>query len=255
MPDTPEQIHQAVVDHYRGLAVAARDGRYIVDCDPASFDDGGYGSIAYPDTRELPDGAVRASLGCGNPVAVADLRTGETVLDLGSGGGIDVLLSTSRVGPSGKVYGVDATDEMIELARTHAAEAGVTNVEFRTGRIEDLPFPQDHVDVVISNCVVNLSVDKAQVIAETFRVLKPGGRLAISDVIAREGLEPALRAAAERQVGCVVGTLTANDYRHLLSAAGFVHVRIEPIADTEVSSALVQATKPQPSGGPAESGP
>lgn len=242
-----DRTHAAVVERYGDLARAVRDGRYVVDCDPHAFADGSFGTVAYGALSELPDGAVRASLGCGNPVAVADLRPGETVLDLGAGGGIDVLLSARRVGPTGKAYGVDATPEMVELARTHAAEAGVGNVEFLFGRIEDVPLPDGHVDVVISNCVVNLSDDKARVLAEAYRVLKPGGRVGISDVIAREGLGPQQRAAAERQVGCVAGTLTASEYEHHLAAAGFADIGITPTVDAGggLSSAIVQATKPQ----------
>jgi SAM-dependent methyltransferase len=247
--ETPHEgrTHQQVVERYAGLARAVRDGRYVVDCDPQAFADGYFGSIAYDDTVQLPDGAIRASLGCGNPVAVADLRPGETVLDLGSGGGIDVLLSARRVGPTGKAFGVDATSEMIELARTHAAEAGVENVEFLLGRIEDLPLADAHVDVVISNCVINLSTDKARVIAEAYRVLRPGGRFGVSDVIAAESLDPVQRAAAEQQAGCVVGTLTDREYRDLLEAAGFTNIHITPTMDAGggLTSAIVQATKPR----------
>lgn len=246
MNNNSVQDHDPVVERYSGLARAVRDGRYVVDCDPHAFAEGYFGSIGYDDTTGLPDGAVRASLGCGNPVAVAALQPGETVLDLGSGGGIDVLLSARRVGPSGKAYGVDATPDMVELANTNAAAAGVTNVEFLVGRIEDLPLPDSHVDVVISNCVVNLSADKARVLLEAGRVLKPGGRLGISDVIAKEGVDPERRAAAERWTGCVAGTLTSAVYHDLLAVAGFTDIRITPTADagTELTSAIVQATKP-----------
>jgi SAM-dependent methyltransferase len=238
--------HDEVIERYAGLARAVRDGRYVVDCDPQAFADGYFGSVGYDDTAQLPDGAIRASLGCGDPVAVAELRPGETVLDLGSGGGIDVLLSARRVGPTGKAFGVDATAEMIELARSHAAEAGVANVEFLLGRIEDLPLGDAQVDVVISNCVINLSADKARVIAEAYRVLKTGGRFGVSDVIATEDLDPARRAEAERQAGCVVGTLTDREYRDLLEAAGFADIRITPTvaAGGGLTSAIVQATKP-----------
>ncbi|HYJ68271.1 MAG TPA: methyltransferase domain-containing protein [Nocardioidaceae bacterium] len=225
---------------------AVRDGRYVVDCDPQAFADGYFGSVVYADISELPDGAVRASLGCGNPVAVAELGPGETVLDLGSGGGIDVLLSARRVGPTGQAYGVDAAPGMVELARAHAAEAGVANVEFLLGRIEHPPLPDRHVDVVISNCVVNLSDAKAGVLAEVHRVLKPGGRFGISDMIAREGIDPGRRLAAEGRFGCLVGTLTASEYEGLLAAAGFIDIRITPTIDAgeELSSAIVQATMP-----------
>jgi SAM-dependent methyltransferase len=236
-----------VVERYGGLARAVRDGRYVVDCDPQAFADGYFGSVAYGDTTELPDGAIRASFGCGDPVAVADLQPGETVLDLGSGGGIDVLLSARRVGPTGKAYGVDATPEMVELARTNAAEAGVGNVEFLRGRIEHLPLPDAAVDVVISNCVINLSADTAKVIAEVHRVLRPGGRLGISDVIADDGLDAAQLEAAKCRTGCGVGTLTASDYQELLEAAGFADVRITPTIDAGggLTSAIVQATRPE----------
>jgi SAM-dependent methyltransferase len=246
MSNRPDQIHAAVVKRYGGLARAVRDGWFVVDCDPQVFADGFFGSVAYDDTATLPDGAVRASLGCGNPVAVADLRPGENVLDLGSGGGIDVLLSARRVGPAGRAYGVDATPEMVDLARANAAEAGVSNVDFLLGRIEDLPLPDEHVDVVISNCVVNLSPVKARVLAEAFRVLRPGGRLGLSDVIAREGLGAEQRAAAEQRMGCV-GTLTASQYHDLLASAGFTGIRITPTVDAgvELTSAIVQATKPR----------
>lgn len=240
------RTHEQVVERYAGLARAVRDGRYVVDCDPQAFADGYFGSVGYDDTAQLPDGAIRASLGCGNPVAVAELRSGETVLDLGSGGGIDVLLSARRVGPTGKAYGVDATSEMIELARSHATEAGVNNVEFLLGRIEEIPLGTAQVDVVISNCVINLSTDKPRVIAEAYRVLRPGGRFGVSDVIAAEGLDPALQAAAEQQAGCVVGTLTARKYHDVLAAAGFADVDITPTIDAGggLTSAIIKATKP-----------
>jgi SAM-dependent methyltransferase len=242
----PHPTHEQVVERYAGLARAVRDGRYVVDCDPQAFADGYFGSVGYDDTAQLPDGAIRASLGCGNPVDIAELRPGETVLDLGSGGGIDVLLSARRVAPTGKAFGVDATSEMIELARSHATEAGVSNVEFLLGRIEDLPLGDEQVDVVISNCVINLSTDKPRVIAEVYRVLRPGGRFGVSDVIAAEYLDPVQRSAAERQAGCVVGTLTARGYHDLLDAAGFTDAHITPTIDAGggLTSAIVQATKP-----------
>jgi SAM-dependent methyltransferase len=243
---SPPETHSAVVERYGGLARAVRDGRYVVDCDPQAFADGYFGSVAYTDTAELPDGAVRASLGCGNPIDVVHLQPGETVLDLGSGGGIDVLLSARRVGPTAKAYGVDATPEMVELARAHAAEAGIGNVEFLLGQIENLPLPDAKVDVVVSNCVINLSADKPRVLAEAHRVLRPGGRLGISDVIAAAGLDAEQRAVAEQRVGCIGGTLTADEYRNHLEAAGFADIRITPTVDTGggLTSAIVQATKP-----------
>lgn len=177
----------------------------------------------------LPEKAVLASLGCGNPTALAELHEGETVLDLGSGGGIDVLLSARRVGPSGKAYGVDMTDAMLELARGNAAEAGVENVEFLKGEIENIPLPDNSVDVIISNCVINLSADKDRVLAEAFRVLKPGGRFAVSDVVSSDDAIPdALRRSMELWVGCVAGALTRDQFREKLSAAGFTDISLEP---------------------------
>ena len=180
------------------------------------------------ETDVLPSAAVLASLGCGNPTALADLRPGEVVLDLGSGGGIDVLLSARRVGPTGKAYGLDMTDDMLALARRNAAEAGVTNVAFLQGRIEAIPLPDASVDVIISNCVINLSADKGQVLAEAFRVLKPGGRFAVSDVVVRGAVPAAVRRSMELWVGCVAGALEEEEFRALLTAQGFTGVDIEP---------------------------
>lgn len=192
-------------------------------CDPVSDD-----LYAATETAGLPEGAVLASLGCGNPTALAELRPGETVLDLGSGGGIDVLLSAKRVGPTGKAYGLDMTDEMLALARTNQAKAGVTNVEFLKGEIEDIPLPPGAVDVIISNCVINLSADKARVLREAFRVLKPGGRFAVSDVVCRGEVPEAVRRSMELWVGCIAGALEEQEYRRLLEDAGFVDVDVEP---------------------------
>ena len=178
--------------------------------------------------HDLPEAAVLASLGCGNPVAIADLRPGERVLDLGSGGGIDVLLSARRVGPTGKAYGLDMTDEMLDLARRNVAEAGVTNVEFVKGTIEDIPLPDASIDVIISNCVINLSVDKPAAFAEMARVLRPGGRIGISDVVADDDLSPAQRAERGSYVGCIAGALSVGEYRRHLAAAGFGTVAITP---------------------------
>ena len=180
------------------------------------------------ETAGLPQGAVLASLGCGNPTALAQLREGETVLDLGSGGGIDVLLSAKRVGPTGKAYGLDMTDEMLTLARANQAKAGATNVEFLKGEIENIPLPAQAVDVVISNCVINLSADKRRVIQETFRVLRPGGRFAVSDVVCRGDIPDVVRRSMELWVGCIAGALEENEYRRLLTDAGFVDVEVEP---------------------------
>lgn len=176
----------------------------------------------------IPANAVLASLGCGNPTALAELRAGEVVLDLGSGGGIDVLLSAQRVGPTGMAYGVDMTDEMLALARANQQAAGVTNVEFRKGDIEHIPLANDSVDVIISNCVINLSADKRKVLAEAFRVLKPGGRFAVSDVIVRGDMPDDVRRSAELWVGCVAGALEEEEFLTLLREAGFEHASIEP---------------------------
>ncbi|HEX2220755.1 MAG TPA: arsenite methyltransferase [Gemmatimonadales bacterium] len=180
------------------------------------------------ETDELPSAAVLASLGCGNPTALAELHEGEVVLDLGSGGGIDVLLSARRVGPTGKAYGLDMTEEMLALARKNAAEAGVTNVEFLRGQIERIPLPDDSVDVIISNCVINLSGDKRRVLAEAFRVLKPGGRFAVSDVVVRGDVPPAIRRSMELWVGCVAGALEEQEFLSLLTEVGFEGPSIEP---------------------------
>ena len=188
-----------------------------------------FGEILYDVEQrdELPDAAVLASLGCGNPVAVADLHEGETVLDLGSGGGIDVILSAKRVGPTGTAYGLDMTDEMLALAQKNAAEAGVTNVHFLKGVIEEVPLPAESVDVVISNCVINLSADKDRVLRETFRVLKPGGRFAVSDIVVKGELPPAVRHSMAAWVGCIAGALSETEYREKLTAAGFDNVDVE----------------------------
>jgi len=244
--DNPRRTREAVIGRYSGLAQAARSGQQVSDCGPEAVTEGCFGAAGYDDTSELPDGAVRASLGCGNPVAVAQLHPGETVLDLGSGGGIDVLLSARRVSPGGKAYGLDGSPDMIALARDNAVQAGVTNAEFLHGHIEDIPLPGATVDVIISNCVINLSADKAGTLAEAFRVLRPGGRLGISDVIADEGLGPALRAEAEQRVGCLNGALTQRQYAELLQAAGFAAISITPTHQAEpgLHSAIIQAAKP-----------
>jgi arsenite methyltransferase len=180
------------------------------------------------ETAALPAEAVAASLGCGNPTALAELAPGEIVLDLGSGGGIDVLLSARRVGPTGKAYGLDMTDEMLALARENQQKAGVDNVEFLKGEIEAIPLPDSSVDVIISNCVINLSADKDRVFAEAFRVLRPGGRLAVSDVVVRGEVPPALRRSVELWIGCVAGALEEDEYRGKLGKAGFEAVGLEP---------------------------
>jgi len=215
---------------------------------PAAQAVGGFSENLYREgeTDGLPEEAVLASLGCGNPIAVADLHEGERVLDLGSGGGIDVLLSARRVGPSGFAYGVDMTDDMLTLARANAAKAGAANVEFRKGEIENLPLPDQAVDVVISNCVINLSVDKPAVLAEMFRVLVPGGRIGISDVVAEDHLAPADRAAAGSYVGCIAGALTRTEYLDGLAAAGFAEasVTFTNEAVPGMHSAIIRAVKP-----------
>jgi arsenite methyltransferase len=216
---------------------------------PAALDStGGFGASAYTEgeTDGLPAEAVLASLGCGNPLAVAELRAGERVLDLGSGGGIDVLLSARRVGPSGFAYGVDMTDDMLQLARQNAAKAGAANVEFRKGQIEDLPLSDGSVDVVISNCVINLSTDKPAVLAEMFRVLVPGGRIGISDVVAEDHLSPADRAAAGSYVGCIAGALSRTEYVGGLAAAGFGEASVTFTAEAAAGlhTAIIRAVKP-----------
>ncbi|OFW11554.1 MAG: arsenite S-adenosylmethyltransferase [Acidobacteria bacterium RIFCSPLOWO2_02_FULL_67_36] len=196
------------------------------------------------ETSGLPDAAVAASLGCGNPTALIDLRPGETVLDLGSGGGIDVLLSARRVGPTGKVYGLDMTDQMLALARENQRRAGATNVEFLKGEMEHIPLPDNSVDVIISNCVINLSSDKARVLREAFRVLRPGGRFAVSDVVVRGEVPAGIRRSVELWVGCVAGALQESEYRRLLGDAGFDGIDVEPWRVYNVENArdfLIQA--------------
>jgi SAM-dependent methyltransferase len=207
-----------------------------------------FGAALYDESaqEELPEAAVLASLGCGNPTAVAELREGETVLDLGSGGGIDVLLSAKRVGPTGTAYGLDMTDEMLALARRNAAEAGATNVHFLKGEIEAIPLAADSVDVVISNCVVNLSTDKPAVLREVFRVLAPGGRLGISDVVAEDRLSAEDRAERGSYTGCIAGALSRGEYESGLAAAGFEQISVEfthAVADG-LHGAIVKAVKP-----------
>ena len=227
----PDEIKATVRDKYAAAAMRMQAG------DPSTCCGGAGGTCCDPITghlysddeaAELPADAVRASLGCGNPTALAELHAGETVLDLGSGGGIDVLLSARRVGPTGKAYGVDMTDEMLALARRNQALAGVGNVEFLKGDIEHLPLPNKSVDVVISNCVINLAADKRLVLMEAFRVLRPGGRLAVSDVVVRGELPPAVRRSMELWVGCVAGALSEDDFLAMLGDAGFVDAAIEP---------------------------
>jgi L-amino acid N-acyltransferase YncA/2-polyprenyl-3-methyl-5-hydroxy-6-metoxy-1,4-benzoquinol methylase len=246
-----EDIRLGLVSRYSALARAAQAGETVTDCGPDAFFAGCFGAAGYPDVSGLPEGAVRASLGCGNPVAVAELRRGDVVLDLGSGGGIDVLLSARRVSPGGRAYGLDASPDMIALARENAARAGTGNAEFLAGHIEDIPLPDGHVDVVISNCVINLSADKAAALGEAFRVLRPGGRLGLSDMIASDGLDAGQRAAAEQLTGCTTGTITVGEYRDLLLRSGFTGIRITGPAGPEpgVHPAVIQAMRPTAPGG------
>jgi arsenite methyltransferase len=249
---TDDTITDQVRDNYARAARTVLDasqakaGRSAGCCGPT--DETGFGGSLYDatDRASLPDAAVLASLGCGNPIAVADLHPGEVVLDLGSGGGIDVLLSATRVGATGFAYGLDMTDEMLTLARRNAAEAGATNVEFRKGRIESIPLGDASVDVVISNCVINLSVDKATVLAEIARVLRPGGRIGISDIVSDDALSPGDRAARGGFVGCVAGALSFSEYRAGLEAAGLMAISITPTHSVGdgLHGAIVKATKP-----------
>ncbi len=206
-----------------GGTASCGGGAELNCCDPITKD-------LYNDAERatLPEKAVAASLGCGNPTALAQLQPGEIVLDLGSGGGIDVILSAKRVGPTGKAYGLDMTDEMLALARENQRKAGVSNVEFLKGAIENIPLPDNTVDVIISNCVINLSGDKDRVLAEAFRVLKPGGRLAISDVVVRGDVPADIRKSMELWVGCIAGALQENEYRQKLAKVGFDSIEVEP---------------------------
>ncbi|WP_188197658.1 arsenite methyltransferase [Nonomuraea sp. SYSU D8015] len=237
-----QELREQIRQRYAAAALA------VTPCcgDPgieAGFGAGLYGA---GERAELPAEAVAASLGCGNPTAVAELREGERVLDLGSGGGIDVLLSARRVGPRGKAYGLDMTEEMLTLARANAARAGAANVEFLKGTIESIPLPAASVDVVISNCVINLSVDKSAVFAETFRVLTPGGRLGVSDVVADDALTPAQRAERGDFASCIAGALSFTEYRTGLTAAGFTDVSITSTHEVGdgLHAAVIRATKP-----------
>ncbi len=222
---TDTALTDAIKEKYGKAATGARTSSCCGgnSCDPIT-------SNLYDasQTGALPAEAVNASLGCGNPTALIDLQPGQTVLDLGSGGGIDVLLSARRVGPAGKVYGLDMTDEMLALARENQLKAGATNVEFLKGEIEHIPLPDNTVDVIISNCVINLSADKDQVLREAFRVLKPGGRFAVSDVVVRGAVPAEIRRSVELWVGCVAGALEESEYRAKLGAAGFAEVEVDP---------------------------
>ncbi len=264
---TSETITERVRERYAAAALQAQTGGGGCCGGPCGEADVVTGNLyTADDVASLPEEAVVASLGCGNPTALIDLREGEMVLDLGSGGGIDVLLSARRVGPSGFAYGLDMTDEMLALAQENKAKAGATNVAFLKGRIEDIPLPAHAVDVVISNCVINLAADKSQVLREAFRVLKPGGRFAVSDVVADGPVPDALRQNMEAWVGCLAGALDIDEYKRLLSDAGFADVSVTitrrytvaeagldtgtlpdgwEAGDGKLASAFVRATKPQ----------
>ncbi len=246
-------LREDVRSKYAEAALTVRAGeRAECGCDSSCCGDAGhdevFGVALYDlgQKAQLPEEAVLASLGCGNPTIVADLREGETVLDLGSGGGIDVLLSAKRVGPTGKAYGLDMTDEMLELARSNAAKAGASNVEFLKGFIEEVPLPDASVDVIISNCVINLSTDKSAVVAEMFRVLRPGGRLGISDVVADDGLSEADRAERGSFVGCIAGALSFGEYSSMLAGVGFEAIQVERTHEVTggMYGAIVRAVKP-----------
>jgi SAM-dependent methyltransferase len=251
MSTTADELREEVRRRYAESARAVEQGKCGCGSGECCAEAGGDGDSfveAFYDAEqrgELPDAAVLASLGCGNPIAVADLHEGEVVLDLGSGGGIDVILSANRVGPTGTAYGLDMTDEMLALARKNAADAGVTNVHFLKGVIEQIPLPADSVDVVISNCVINLSVDKAAVLTEIARVLKPGGRVGVSDIVAEDRLSPEERAARGSYVGCIAGALAQGEYVAGLEAAGFEDVSVaftHEVADG-MHGAIVRAVK------------
>ncbi|HEY4990922.1 MAG TPA: arsenite methyltransferase [Nakamurella sp.] len=267
MTGSDQDIREHVRDRYAAAALSVVSGSAASCCGPSdgpqtsccgpsdalsSISDNDEGDIfsaalyAPGETDGLPEEAVLASLGCGNPLAVAELREGERVLDLGSGGGIDVLLSARRVGPTGFAYGLDMTDEMLTLARANATRAGATNVEFVKGQIEDIPLPEASIDVVISNCVINLSTDKPAVIAEMFRVLTPGGRLGISDVVADDDMSPAERGERGSYVGCIAGALSRSEYLDGLTAAGFTdpEVVFTHEAAPGMHGAIVRAVKP-----------
>lgn len=259
MSDNAE-LRETVRLRYAEAAVQVTEGGTAC-CGPSviEVDDNNFGSALYAEGERdaLPAEAVAASLGCGNPTAVADLHAGERVLDLGSGGGIDVLLSARRVGPTRRAYGLDMTEKMLALALENRKKAGATNVEFLKGAIEAIPLPANTIDVVISNCVVNLSTDKPAVFAETFRVLTPGGRIGISDVVADDTLTPTQRAERGDHVSCIAGALSFTEYRRGLEAAGFTDIEItatHAVADG-MHSAIVRATKPTASNAPGRNSP
>ena len=246
---TEAEIREQVRERYASAAKAGGGSRCCAP-DLSNFDKSGnevFGQVLYADEGDAaPKAAVEASLGCGVPTAVADLHEGETVLDLGSGGGADVLISARRVGPSGKAIGLDMTDEMLELANANAAAAGVDNVEFLKGYIEEIPLPDESVDVVISNCVINLSADKRRVLAETARVLRPGGRFAVSDVIADPDMDEATRADMQEWTGCIAGALTRDEFEQALADVGLEDIEITEThrVHEHAGSAIVRARKP-----------
>jgi ubiquinone/menaquinone biosynthesis C-methylase UbiE len=239
-----DEVREVVRDRYADLAHDAAHGASC--CSPE--EQASFGADRYDEAEraELPTAATLASLGCGNPTAVADLHPGEVVLDLGSGGGIDVLLSARRVGPTGMAYGLDMTDEMLDLARQNAKDAGVTNVEWLKGFLESIPLPDESVDVVISNCVINLSPDKADVLRETARVLKPTGRFAVTDVVADLDMTDEIRSDMQQWTGCIAGALTRSEYESLLVAAGLTDIEIREThrVHPNASSAIIRARKP-----------
>ncbi|MGZ4411445.1 MAG: arsenite methyltransferase [Gaiellaceae bacterium] len=246
MTTSAEELREQVRRNYAQAARAASEGR-ACGCGGEKAASDAFVESGYTDEEraELPDAAALASLGCGNPIAVAELNEGEVVLDLGSGGGIDVILSAKRVGPSGTAYGLDMTDEMLALALRNKREAGLDNVHFLKGVIEQIPLPADSVDVVISNCVINLSTDKAAVLAEMARVLRPGGRIGISDMVAEDGLEPADRAERGSYVGCIAGSLSRAEYVAGLEAAGFEQISVEFVYEAAegIHSSIVKAVR------------
>jgi SAM-dependent methyltransferase len=277
---TTEEIKQVVKERYGQAATRVQSGRASCcgggSTGTASRDPISSNLYSTEEGASIPENALLASLGCGNPTALAKLNAGETVLDLGSGGGIDVLLSARRVGPTGKAYGLDMTDEMLALARENQKKAGVENVEFLKGEIESIPLPDNSVDVIISNCVINLSADKDKVFREAFRVLKPGGRLAVSDIVVRGEMPPEVQRSMELWAGCIAGALRDEDYVSKVKAAGFQAIEIEPSrvyteadarqafggkdidldrlapqVDGKFMSAFVRATKPAACCGPA----
>ena len=239
-----ESTTEIVRQRYAELATTAAQGATC--CTPEEQTVFGASRYGTDDLGGVPTAADAASLGCGNPTAVADLAQGDVVLDLGSGGGLDVILSARRVGPTGKAYGLDMTDEMLDLARANAAEAGVTNVEFLKGHIESIPLPDAAVDVVISNCVINLSTDKAAVLLEVGRVLRPGGRFAVSDVVADPDMDDATKADIDQWTGCIAGALTRGSYAELLQRAGLTDIEINEThrVHEHAASAIIRARKP-----------